>query len=410
MFVTILGPSATAPRHGLAFWEQAFAGPLQILQRDDTLLRLANTATGAVTDIRGRDLDSAQDGLIAGWQTFDAEGLPLVEVRSPSGPLLDWPSFAAINAALTAGDAALLRGFLSDTATSVDARLAPGPLEMTGFAGVTASVFVQGSDFGDRIRASDRNSTLIGRQGDDHLTTGMGRGNWNTVWAGPGNDTVISGTGTDEVSAGTGDDLVDGRLAWVASRFWGGDGNDTLLGPAVGGELGGGAGNDLIDARAGGVNRLWAGVGNDTVYGAHNGDQISGGTGDDLIHAGAGADVLYLGAGGDQAHGGAGDDTLVGGPGFDRLWGGAGADQFEFWRGYGFNRVEDFSATDGDVLALGRGMWTGTNGALSATQVVQTFGRVNAAGDAVLDFTAAGTTVVVVGVGLDGLADHILIL
>jgi Ca2+-binding RTX toxin-like protein len=372
VFVTILGPSATAPRHGLAFWEQAFAGPLQILQRDDTLLRLANTATGAVTDIRGRDLDSAQDGLIAGWQTFDAEGLPLIEVRNPSGPLLDWPSFAAINAALTAGDAALLRGFLSDTATSVDARLAPGPLEMTGFAGVTASVFVQGSDFGDRIRASDRNSTLIGRQGDDHLTTGMGRGNWNTVWAGPGNDTVISGTGTDEVSAGTGDDLVDGRLAWVASRFWGGDGNDTLLGPAVGGELGGGAGNDLIDARAGGVNRLWAG--------------------------------------GDQAHGGAGDDRLVGGPGFDRLWGGAGADQFEFWRGYGFNRVEDFSATDGDVLALGRGMWTGTNGALSAAQVVQTFGRVNAAGDAVLDFTAAGTTVVVVGVGLDGLADHILIL
>jgi hypothetical protein len=35
---------------------------------------------------------------------------------------------------------------------------------------------------------------------------------------------------------------------------------------------------------------------------------------------------------------------------------------------------------------------------------------VNAAGDAVLDFTAAGTTVVVVGVGLGGLADHILIL
>jgi Ca2+-binding RTX toxin-like protein len=408
MFVTILGPLAPAPRHGLAFWEQAFVGPLQILQRDDTLLRLANTATGAVTEIRGRDLDSAQDGLITGWQTFDAEGLPLVEVRNPTGPLLDWQPFAAINAALTAGDAAPLRGFLSDTATSVDARLAPGPLEMTGFAGVTASVFVQGSDFGDRIRASDRNATLIGRQGDDHLTTGMGRENWNTVWAGPGNDTVISGTGTDEVSAGPGDDLVDGRLAWVASRFWGGDGNDTLLGPAVGGELGGGAGNDLIDARAGGVNRLWGGVGNDTIHGAGEGDRIGGGTGDDLIHAGRGADVLYLGAGNDQADGGAGNDTLFAGPGFDRMWGGDGADRFEFYRNNGWNRIEDFEAAD--VLALAPGLWTAMQGSLAAEQVVSRFGRLTGNGDVMLGFDT-GTAILLVGVGtLDGLADQIILL
>lgn len=408
MLVTILGSLAPAPRHGLAFWEQAFAGPLRILQRDDTVLRLANTATGAVTEIRGRGLDTAQDGRITGWQTFDAEGLPLVEVRNPAGPLLDWPSFAAINTALAAGDAAPLRGFLSGTATSVDARLAPGPLEMTGFAGVTASVFVQGSDFGDRIRASDRNATLIGRQGDDHLTTGMGRENRNTVWAGPGNDTVISGTGTDEVSAGPGDDLVDGRLAWVASRFWGGDGNDTLLGPAVGGELGGGAGNDLIDARAGGVNRLWGGAGNDTIHGAGEGDRIGGGTGDDPIHAGPGADVLYLGAGNDQAHGGAGNDTLFAGPGFDRLWGGDGADRFAFYRDNGWNRVEDFAADD--VLALAPGLWTATQGGLAAEEVVSRFGSLTGSGDVVLGFDT-GTAIRLVGVGtLDGLADQIILL
>ncbi|UXU81466.1 hypothetical protein GB880_003435 [Paracoccus sp. SMMA_5_TC] len=43
--------------------------------------------------------------------------------------------------------------------------------------------------------------------------------------------------------------------------------------------------------------------------------------------------------------------------------------------------------------------------------MVQTFGRITPAGDAVLAFAAAGTTVVVVGAGsLEGLADHILIL
>ena len=42
---------------------------------------------------------------------------------------------------------------------------------------------------------------------------------------------------------------------------------------------------------------------------------------------------------------------------------------------------------------------------------MQAFGRVNAFGDAVLDFTTVGTMVMLVGAGsLDGLADSIVIL
>ena len=284
----------------------------------------------------------------------------------------------------------------------------------------------------DRISVSGADALVVAGAGNDSIITAAGRdaiqgndGN-DFVSSGSGNDTIETGMGNDTVWGGSGNDLV---LAQGGNNeVWAGAGNDTLTGGTGNDTLGGGADDDRIDARAGGQNQLWGGSGNDTLWSGANGDVAGGGGGNDTVYGGAGGDTLmgglgndnlqgqgghdalFLGAGGDQGYGGAGDDTLVGGPGFDQLWGGAGADRFEFWRGYGFNRVEDFDGSTGDVLALGRGMWTGTNGALSAAQVVQTFGRVNAAGDAVLDFTAAGTTVVVVGVGLDGLADHILIL
>jgi hypothetical protein len=242
---------------------------------------------------------------------------------------------------------------------------------------------VTGGDGNDRLHGLEGNDFLQGGQGNDTLETGAGN---DTVWAGPGDDAVIAASGNNEVWSGLGNDTLTG-----------GTGNDTL---------GAGGGDDLIDARAGGVNQLWAGAGRDTVHGADNGDQIGGAAGDDIVHAGAGADVIYLGAGNDRVYGGAGDDTLFAGPGFDRMWGGAGADRFEFYRGTGWNRVEDFEA--GDTLALARGLWTGTR---TAEQVVSAFGSVNAAGDAVLSFAAAGTTLIITGAGtLDGLADQIVIL
>ncbi len=65
----------------------------------------------------------------------------------------------------------------------------------------------------------------------------------------------------------------------------------------------------------------------------------------------------------------------------------------------------------GDRIALAQGMWLGTRGVLTKDEVVSRFGSVTPAGNAVLTFAAAGTTVVLVGVGtLDGLGDHIILL
>ena len=285
----------------------------------------------------------------------------------------------------------------------------------------------------DRITVTSAPALVISGAGNDTVTTGdgddtiLGNDGSDFIQSRGGNDYVEGGWGNDTIWAGAGDDAV-----WVLggnNEVWAGPGNDTLTGGSGDDILGGGAGDDYIYARAGGRNQLWGGDGRDTLHTGDNGDAAGGGWGDDIVHGGAGGDTLmgglgndtvqgeggddrlFLGMGSDMGYGGAGNDTLVGGPGFDRLWGGAGADRFEFWRDAGWNRVEDFAGGEGDVLALGRGMQTGTHGVLTAAQVVSTFGTVNAAGDAVLNFAAAGTTVVVVGAGtLAGLEDHILIL
>ena len=292
---------------------------------------------------------------------------------------------------------------------------------------------IEGTEGADTLTGTAAGDTLSGLGGDDTL---WGMGGNDTLYGGVGNDLLVGGAGNDLMRGGTGNDTFWGGagnddilLTEGDNEVWAGDGRDTLIGGTGNDTLGGGAGDDLIDARAGGRNELWGAAGNDTLHASGNGDAagggadndllhgangddtLMGGTGNDTVNGNGGNDALYLGLGNDQGHGGEGNDTLLSGGGFDRLWGGAGADRFEFWRAAGWNRVEDFSGTEGDTLALGRGMWTGTHGALTAQQVVNLFGSLNASGDAVLDFTAAGTTVVLIGAGtLDGLADSIVIL
>ena len=278
------------------------------------------------------------------------------------------------------------------------------------------------------------NDTLTGNTGHNQLTGGLGD-DW--LSGGDGNDLLIGGAGDDTLRGDNGNDTIwsgaghdDIWLETGTNEVWAGAGNDTLIGGNGDDILGGGADDDWIDARAGGVNQLWGSDGRDTLWSGDNGDMAGGGWGDDIVNGGAGADMLmggtgndtvsgnagndalYLGLGNDQGYGGDGNDTLLSGGGFDRLWGGEGADRFEFWRAAaGWTRIEDFDGAEGDVIALGRGMWTGTHGALTAQQVVNLFGSVNATGDAVLNFAAAGTTVVIIGAGtLAGLADDLVIL
>jgi Ca2+-binding RTX toxin-like protein len=292
--------------------------------------------------------------------------------------------------------------------------------------------YVTASRGNDTVVTGAGDDVILGHAGDDIIQSGAGNdmvyggADNDFLQSGAGNDVVYGGSGNDTIWSGAGDDLV--QAVSGDNEVWAGAGNDTVTGGTGNDTLGGGVGDDVIDARAGGVNQLWGGDGRDTLWSSANGDVAGGGWGDDTVHGGAGGDVLmgglgndilegmagndalYLGMGNDRGYGGAGNDTMFSGGGFDQLWGGAGADRFEFYRAYGWNRLEDFSAAEGDTIVLGRGMWSASHGGLTAAQVVQTFGRVNPAGDAILDFTAAGTTVVIVGAGtLAGLEDALIL-
>lgn len=255
--------------------------------------------------------------------------------------------------------------------------------------GATGSNLLIGGAGNDVFEAQESSGdTIWGGAGDDRVILGNASGE---VWAGPGNDTIEGGYGRDILGGGPGDDVIK-AVGGAGNQLWGGDGRDTLTAAQWGDSLGGGAGNDLVQGGAG-----W--------------DMLMGGPGEDTAWGGGGADRLYLGMGNDSGYGGSGNDTLSAGPGFDRLWGGSGSDAFEFWRGQGWTRIEDFSLAEIDVLRLGRTLWAPTHGTLNAGQVVQTFGRMNPAGEAVLDFAAAGTVIVVAGaVSLADLADQIILL
>ena len=299
------------------------------------------------------------------------------------------------------------------------------------------------------LSAAAGDDTVIGLRTDGVLSGGAGhdlviglQGN-DTLYGGGGNDTLQGGTGRNLLAGGAGNDRLEGaRWWWAGETLWGGEGddeiilhssnneawagagNDTLSGGSGQDTLGGGAGNDLIEAIDGYRNQLWGGAGQDSLFAAPHGDVLGGGTGNDWIRGERGADTIYggadndtvegsdggdyifLGRGNDQAFGGAGSDTIEADRGFDRLWGGAGADRFVFWIGAGWNRVEDFSMAEADRILIGRRHWLSEHGVLTNQQVVDRFGRMNAAGDAVLDFGDIETVIVIVGAGtLSGLAN-----
>jgi Ca2+-binding RTX toxin-like protein len=323
----------------------------------------------------------------------------------------------------------------------------PGPDSLTGGVGLDT---LYGLDGNDTLDGLDGNYILVGGSGDDRVDGGDGD---DQLFGGRGNDTLLGGAGRDGLYGGAGDDRIETGPSmgpyWLWESAWGGSGNDTVIGGASRGEVGGGAGNDLIDLRGPGVFRAWGGDGDDTIHasdgpgagrgywggqghdlirggvqddrlyggggndtlaGQDGNDLLDGSVGNDLLEGGAGIDTLDGGAGNDVLDGGAGNDVLHGGAGFDRLTGGAGADRFEFDRNQDWNRIEDFSIAEGDVLVLSQMLWRAEYGLLRPQEVVEIFGRIGTAGDVVLGFGSIGTQVRLVGVTtLDGLEDGLLL-
>lgn len=162
---------------------------------------------------------------------------------------------------------------------------------------------------------------------------------------------VIVGTaGPDRLVGGARPDLIRGL-----------GGNDTLIGRGGNDTLLGAAGSDQVRGGAGG----------DVLRGGAGADRLGGGAGIDRLIGGGGNDALLGGAGNDRMLGGAGRDRLDGGRGNDALAGGRGADTFVFKKGYGTDRVTDFSASQGDRLELSSALWTGE---LTADEVIDRFG------------------------------------
>jgi hypothetical protein len=93
------------------------------------------------------------------------------------------------------------------------------------------------------------------------------------------------------------------------------------------------------------------------------------------------------------------------------FWGGAGADVFEFFRDHDTGRVMDFNPDDGDIIRLDDWIWFSL-GDLTAEEVVDRFGSLDASGNVVLDFTEVGGNVVVLDGfhDLDALPEHIEIM
>jgi Ca2+-binding RTX toxin-like protein len=155
--------------------------------------------------------------------------------------------------------------------------------------------------------------------------------NNDTMQGNSANDTISGGAGADTIQGLEGDDFLFGDGTGSASDLrdviYGGDGNDSLDG---------GAGNDELRGDAG----------SDTITGSLGVDEIFGGDGDDVLTGQEWSDLIF---------GGTGDDFINGGFGFDRVNGGDGADRFFHIgnAGHGSDWIQDFSASQGDVLQFG---------------------------------------------------------
>ena len=165
-------------------------------------------------------------------------------------------------------------------------------------------------------------------------------------------EVIVGFVADDTILGGGGNDTIDGLDGLNYLR--GDDGDDKITGGAGFDDINGGVGNDTgsggqgDDWVAGGKDSdlLFGGAGADVVYGNLGADTCEGGDGNDIVRGGQGNDVVRGGAGDDYVSGDRGDDTVTGG---------AGADVFHGSQDGGRDWVMDFSAHEGDRVALDPG-------------------------------------------------------
>ncbi|WP_420860380.1 hypothetical protein [Algirhabdus cladophorae] len=231
----------------------------------------------------------------------------------------------------------------------------------------------EGTELAEVFEGGDGMDTILGRGGDDWITTGAG------------NDTAFGGGGNDSLSGGDGDDILNGQAG--SDQISGGDGIDTIdagddddfvLGGKGADTIYGGGGEDMLKGENGadvirgdgGNDELQGGGGTDTLRGGNDNDLLLGGGGADDLFGDNGLDLLLGEAGDDSLSGGKGNDRLDGGTGDDTLKGGADIDVFVYSGNYGADTVLDYEVgvdkfdLNGALVGLGNYFGTATqNGA-----------------------------------------------
>lgn len=194
----------------------------------------------------------------------------------------------------------------------------------------TTSITISGNSGNNLLGGGDGDDTLNGRDGDDDLAGGDGN---DYLIGGIGNDTLRGGLGEDTMVGGAGDDIYRVRESTDIVVEGSGAGNDSILTVVD---------YDLSNSQH--VETL-RGISSDdlSLWGNNKDNTILGSAGDDILGGEGGNDIL---------RGNAGDDVLIGGAGDDLMVGGSGADVFVFTDNEGNDRVQDFSAGDGDVIVF----------------------------------------------------------
>lgn len=137
----------------------------------------------------------------------------------------------------------------------------------------------QAQDAGRTFRGTNRSEQVIGTPRADDIR--LGRGAFQMVRSGGGDDKVDAVEGTDQVSAGPGNDTV---VVGSTDTAFGEQGNDTLsVTDARRSVLGGGTGDDALSSSNATQIALAGNAGNDLlrVTGTSTGVQMAGGPGND---------------------------------------------------------------------------------------------------------------------------------
>ena len=164
-------------------------------------------------------------------------------------------------------------------------------------------------------------------------------------------------------------------------------------------------GNVSVSMAAGGAVKLNGTTLATLGAGATDFERLQAGDGADVLAGNGLANRIYGGRGTDRILGGSGNDHLAGERGNDSLTGGAGSDTFEFRRGFGLDRITDWT-NNSDTLQLDDALW---GGGRTIAQVLAAYADV-VAGSVVLTFNATSTITLTGLTSVKSLSDDITII